>query len=86
MEQEKTLIYKTDLSTFQDTFTKLQLSDQKIVLIFEGSIDMTTGHSWCSDCVAAEAAINDTLLVKCKAEGVPVVICTVGDREAWMDK
>ncbi|XP_003386713.1 PREDICTED: thioredoxin domain-containing protein 17-like [Amphimedon queenslandica] len=54
----------------------------KIFVLFCGSTDQQTGHSWCSDCVKADPVIEN---VASKQSSGVLITCSVGDRPAWKD-
>jgi thiol-disulfide isomerase/thioredoxin len=56
---------------------ELKKEGGKIFILFCGSSDPVTGHSWCSDCVKAEPVIDK---VAFEAKGGVLITCTVGDR------
>ena len=61
------------------------LTDQPIFICFVGSKLPTTGQSWCSDCVKAEPAIDETLLELKDLKNI-FITCYVGNKEEWVFK
>lgn len=59
---------------------------QRIVALFTGSKSLTTGESWCPDCVVAEPII-DEMTKDSAIAGLDVHFVTVfvGNREVWRD-
>lgn len=60
---------------------RLQLknaTDKKIFVLFTGDKDVTTGKSWCSDCVKADPVIERCL--DSLPENSEFITCYVGDR------
>jgi len=44
-------------------------SGARVLLLFCGAVDPATGHSWCSDCVAAEPVLEAALAAAAAAAG-----------------
>ncbi|CAP21777.1 Protein CBG00487 [Caenorhabditis briggsae] len=59
---------------------------KRVVALFTGSKNLSTGQSWCPDCVVAEPivdqVIQDTVVA---AIDVHFITVFVGNREVWRD-
>ncbi|EFO83442.1 hypothetical protein CRE_03102 [Caenorhabditis remanei] len=59
---------------------------QRIVALFTGSKILTTGKSWCPDCVVAEPVIDQIIKEPPVSEtDVHFITVFVGNREVWRD-
>ena len=56
----------------------------RVFVLFSGSVDATSGVSWCPDCVAADPVIAAAL--KQVEDDVVFVHCAVGQRGFWKDQ
>ena len=41
-------------AAFEQLHTELSGSGKDVFILFSGSVDPATGHSWCPDCVSGE--------------------------------
>jgi hypothetical protein len=73
------LIVVDSPADFEAKFNEVAGHDT-VIAIFKGSVDPATGVSWCDDCELAEPFIQSALQ---KAGTRPVLICEVGQRDAW---
>lgn len=73
--------------TADSTASFLALAEEhkgkKIIALFCGSPDSSSGESWCPDCVKAEPVVEKAL--NKAADDVVFVFCVVGDRSRWKD-
>lgn len=51
---------------------------KKVFVLFTGSKDVSTGESWCPDCVKAEPVLEKSL--ESLPENSEFITCYVGDR------
>ncbi|CAI2349466.1 unnamed protein product [Caenorhabditis sp. 36 PRJEB53466] len=59
---------------------------QRVVALFTGSKNLSTGLSWCPDCVVAEPVVESVLADPAVAsQDVHFVTVFVGNREVWRD-
>jgi len=56
----------------------------RVFVLFSGSVDASSGVSWCPDCVAADPVI--AAAVKEVEDEVVFVHCAVGERTYWKDQ
>lgn len=71
-----------------DAFKALlgELKGQRIIALFTGSKNLSTGHSWCPDCVVAEPVVDAvTATPEVAALDVCFITVFVGNREVWRD-
>ncbi|CAL2035575.1 hypothetical protein CAEBREN_02755 [Caenorhabditis brenneri] len=70
---------------FQETLKSIG-KGHRVVALFTGSKSLTTGESWCPDCVVAEPVI-DEVIKGADVAGIDVHFVTVfvGNREVWRD-
>uniref|UniRef100_A0A8R1EPH7 Thioredoxin domain-containing protein 17 n=1 Tax=Caenorhabditis japonica TaxID=281687 RepID=A0A8R1EPH7_CAEJA len=61
-------------------------SGKRIVALFTGSKNLSTGQSWCPDCVVAEPVVEEVIQTpEVAALDVHFVTVFVGNREVWRD-
>lgn len=72
---------------YEDFQIKLEeIKSGRIVVLFTGSKLLTTGQSWCPDCVRAEPVVEKVVERKeIKEIDVNFIIVFVGNREIWKD-
>ncbi|CCD72483.1 Thioredoxin domain-containing protein 17 [Caenorhabditis elegans] len=70
---------------FQETLKSIG-KGKRVVALFTGSKILTTGESWCPDCVVAEPVVEEVIKDAAVA-GLDVHFVTVfvGNREVWRD-
>jgi len=61
-----------------------ECQSDRVFVLFSGSVDATSGVSWCPDCVAADPVIAAAL--KQVEDDVVFVHCAVGQRGFWKDQ
>ncbi|XP_043215743.1 thioredoxin domain-containing protein 17-like [Amphibalanus amphitrite] len=70
-------------AAFEQVYAELNGSDKDVFILFSGSVDPATGHSWCPDCVSAEPVIEKALASA--PEDAVFVHVSVGPRDFWKD-
>uniref|UniRef100_A0A1I7U8U2 Thioredoxin domain-containing protein 17 n=1 Tax=Caenorhabditis tropicalis TaxID=1561998 RepID=A0A1I7U8U2_9PELO len=59
---------------------------KRVVALFTGSKSLSTGQSWCPDCVVAEPIVEEVIKeADVAALDVHFVTVFVGNREVWRD-
>ncbi|CAD6199778.1 unnamed protein product [Caenorhabditis auriculariae] len=66
---------------YQETIKSLK--GQKIIALFTGSKSLSTGKSWCPDCVEAEPVVEKFVKNLKTDEDLVFITCFVGNRDTW---